>query len=666
MVRGLVIVADCSPNPRIRERMALRRAFHLLPPDTTSCTVVNFSDVPDADLLTHADGVHVESVIPGGPLIESTAGDTHAYLCQYVHDVGVRWQKRQAAESVYEWWYNAVSEKNVLAHPEWAMTFRLFALRSWGELTQYSRIVVVGDGLWCRGVQSLVREGAADADVSIVSLTNNAWLYTKELLRRVVGGVSLFGATVVAQCFRARNRQQVLRMLQVQPKIAAFSWYPRSWAPHQGAARDKYYADILRDLRDAKHHVVNILRCYDSRSYVRFDEMLRRYRLLWSDPACRDSFILDAEFRILDVVRCYLNFRSMWSYGRLRRTAQDRATCDTLSEAVDDLLRRVAWRSSCVELPVMQVLERATMRTAQKCQCRVYMLYCFEFIYGRAIVHGLRTAGAESVAVLQHGPMTAMKLLYSGQASEFEHGSMPSPLPLADSYIVDSSGAERLLLNRGVPELRIQVLGPARLDHLTYDERKGTTASSIEGRDPYVVLVAPGLHDTAQVVRCVVDVLHDQCAVRVLIRPHPKVGERRVRHIIEKALDGRKALVPYEIVASTSFASCCAQADLFVATYSTVAIEAVFYGVPVVQLMANSIPDMGLFADSEVPVQRVWECEELRDVVQRYVRDPQSARAYLSALNPIVDHALGPCDGRAASRIAQHIATLADSPCAER
>ena len=102
-----------------------------------------------------------------------------------------------------------------------------------------------------------------------------------------------------------------------------------------------------------------------------------------------------------------------------------------------------------------------------------------------------------------------------------------------------------------------------------------------------------------------------------------------------------------------------AMSDIFLATYSSTAVEALAFDLPVILMVPNHTPDMSLFHGHRVQVLRASNPRELLEHVDRLGDDKAFAADYVSQMSGLLDDVFGPRDSLASARLATLCTELA-------
>lgn len=553
------------------------------------------------------------------------------------------------------WWKTAISEKNSPTDPSWWQLFRAAALRLVLEEQTYSVCVAVGDTEFV----PLMGQVADRADVRFAGVQRSgaAFKWRRVLAIRALGWAFLTFAVLVSKWHHWRQSGEVKDRHRNSNAPLLYSWYPRVWTDRLGGWKDMYHGDLVPQLGESlDQEPVLALRIFDRTKYVTPAVYLGRIKGLDEPGQAPGRYmILESFGRVLEVLRNYaaprdaLKFRSM-----TRHPDFDRALVwDGLDVA--GLLRPSIWRSVLVAWPHLLALQNSAKRAVRHVRPSVSIVYCFEFVYGRALIEGTRLGGPDVPIVgLQHGPISPMKLLYSGtQAERVRSPSGGAPIPEPDVYALDGQRAIELMHGRGVPLDRLKAAGTARFDDVWAEARRLMELHRNNERARRRILVAPGLHDTQYVLAMALNALGQDPRLELVIKAHPKVSVEDVtRWAGSFANENRDGGAAINIVREGNIYEWMAMSDIFLATYSSTAVEALAFDLPVILMVPNHTPDMSLFHGHRVKVLKASDPQKLRDHVDRLGDDKIFAADYVSQMSGLLDDVFGPRDSQASLRLA--------------
>lgn len=559
------------------------------------------------------------------------------------------------------WWKTTVSEKNSPADDIWWQFFRAAALRQRLQDDTYARCILVGD----RWYVGLGQQVAARADIPSEGFATGGerFSFPRILATRAIGCFCLLAATGMARWYRRKHGEAMARRQpgDSSPCILLYTLFPATWTDRFGTWKDIYYGNMPREL-SLQHNIepVMALRAYDRTEFVTPRTYSRRLKLL-SDPmrAPKRYVLMESFGSMLEVLRSYLSPWEVMRYFRMTRHPEFAQAFLWDGVDVGDMLKNRMWRSVLVAWPHLQVLQSNARRVAGYLRPEVAVAYCFEFIFGRATIEGARQ-GAPGAAIVgvQHGPISPMKLLYAGASVErFPSRFYGAPLPEPDIYIVDGPLGAQVLERRGIPPEMVRTVGAPRLDEVWAESRR--LQRERKDRQRTRVLIAPGLHDTNYVIGTALKALAADARLELVLKPHPRVSRQAVAQWMQPYTRGGGSGAAITLADGGNIYEWMARSDIFLATYSSAAVEAIAFGLPVVLLLPNHAPDMSLFYGQGIPVLTAASASELREQVDRLVSGKLPLAEYLSSLSPALENCFGPTDSSASARLAKLLAELA-------
>jgi len=255
-----------------------------------------------------------------------------------------------------------------------------------------------------------------------------------------------------------------------------------------------------------------------------------------------------------------------------------------------------------------------------------------------------------------------MKLLYAGTPDDRPIATQISkPLPEPDIYVVDGKLASRILQKSGVSSSAVKTPGAARLDDVWSQGKPLPNPKDRQPHDLVRVLIAPGLHDTAYVTRMTLDALGSDTNLELVLKPHPKIPIKTLYNMVDSRglKENRGALIT--LAPEGNIYEWMAKSDIFLATYSSTAIEALAFYLPVILLIPNHMPDMSLFHGSSVEVMKATRSKELRNHVTLLSNDRDFAQRYVAGISYLLEESFGSTDGAASDRLADIFAQLSQS-----
>jgi surface carbohydrate biosynthesis protein (TIGR04326 family) len=560
------------------------------------------------------------------------------------------------------WWKTAISEKNSPTDPSWWQFFRAAALKQLLQEQTYSICVAVGDTEFA----PLMGQVTSRAGVRFAAVERKGpeFKLHRVIAIRTLGLAFLTFAIIVSKWHHWRQSGDAKGRHGNSGAPLLYSWYPRVWTNRLGGWKDMYHGDLVPRLAESfDKEPVLALRIFDRTKYVTPGVYLDRIRRLGKPGQAPNRYIILESFgRVLEVLRNYLSPRDALKFRSMTRNPDFDAAFVWEGLDMAGLLRPSIWRSVLVAWPHLLALQNTAKRAVRHVQPSVAVVYCFEFVYGRSLIEGTRLGGPDIPVVgLQHGPISPMKLLYSGTHAERIHSpSGGAPIPEPDIYALDGQRALELMHGRGIPMDRLKAEGTARFDDVWAEARRLVDLQRNTEREKTRILIAPGLHDTQYVLAMALSALGQDPGLELVIKAHPKVSVEDVTRWVGSSRDGDgKSGATINIVREGSIYKWMAMSDIFLATYSSTAVEALAFDLPVILLVPNHTPDMSLFHGHRVKVLRASNPLELGEHVARLSDDEEFAGDYVSQMSGLLDDVFGPRDSHASLRLAGLCAEMA-------
>ncbi len=490
------------------------------------------------------------------------------------------------------WWYSEISEKNSLADDVWWLWFHFYIITKELNKDKIGRIYYIGNKRMGKLLSQFCKNNSIHyySIFTIKEMASGITGFLKTFMHRLLVCFSMFFTVCIAKYIQGHGKLYK----SGAGGINFYTWYPRVWRLRNNRWQDMYYGKLIELMREKKHCVRYILRFYDQKCFIKPGVIISKFRRLTRDRnALKDCAVLEGFLMFFDIFLIFFDFRSLFLYSKLlkKKESQRLFLFDNIDLA--QLFIPLIRRSILISWPLMQLLERAAKRVAEVTQPRLTGLYCFEFIYGKAITRGTRSVSNMPIVALQHGPITYMKFLYAGLKEELcSLNAFHLPMPMPDYLIVDGQLAKKILIERGYPEQKIFICGPVRFDGLW--NNASLLTHKRRGQGKIKILIAPGLHDTDFVLRFVLNGINKNNKLRIFIKSHPKVPLKHVKAISERICISD---VHYEIVSGNIY-DWFKQVDILITTYSSTGVEALAFGLPVIIIRSARIPDMSPFFNS--------------------------------------------------------------------
>lgn len=554
------------------------------------------------------------------------------------------------------WWYSEISEKNSPGHLLWWQIFRFEIIKRIMVNNRYAKCLLAGGD----NLDYLVSQLCCKLNISYQGsmISRARFQLISSLAVRFIGGLSYVFAIIISGRVK---KDKTGSLFKKSGKILLYTWYPRVWTKRSGTWQDMYYGLTMEALKkDETVEPSFVLRIYDKTHFVSPLTYWKRIKLL-KKPEYNPGrfFILESFTSPLIALKKYISFRDIINYVKLSRLPDfsDVFKLDGVNYK-DVIVPRLA-RSVYVLWPNLEILENSAMNLTRALHPSVVLLYCFEYMYGRAIIHGTRAAGGDvKIAGMQHGPITWMKFLYSGISDASDKKNVTEP----DYYTVDGKIASDILSKGGIELSRIKTTGPARFDTLWERVNKIERVKKNSYEERIKVLVAPGLHDTDFMLRFVLKALIIDKRLQLIIKPHPKVSLNSVLNLVKALQAGGNAEgADVRVVREGEIYTWMEKSDIFISTYSSTGVEALAFELPVILLLSGRVPDMSLFYKTNYPVLSAQTPEDLRMHVDRLIKDPAFLNSYVNRLKNVLYESFGETNAKASERLARFCSELANS-----
>ncbi|MEE8114839.1 MAG: CDP-glycerol glycerophosphotransferase family protein [Nitrososphaerales archaeon] len=543
------------------------------------------------------------------------------------------------------WWYTETSEKNSPATPPWWDLLRLEAIRARLKESKYRECIYLG-------AEEIIDPLRHVCDCLAVGMTATGVRHyraslTRLLVLRTVSFFFLVFANVLARLTPCQNLEGEDLNEEEGKYTFAFTYFPRSWTEDKRWT-DRYYGRLFDGEPTGESKPVFILGLLDHLNPTTFRMAWERYRLLRRDGlASRRYLVLESYTSISEILWHHVSPRDILQYLKMRRTSGFRDAFQWHGVDVSNLVEARVLRSVVFDWPHLEVLERCTERVSKVCSPAVSWLYFFEYGPGRALIRGLKAGGGGKVLGLQHGPITPMKFIYASDARDRRRSPTGGPpVPEPDFYIVEGSRARRILEESGIASDRIVISKAPRMEKVSEGAQRRRDRE-LFSRDPVQVLVALGLHDFEFALEFVCEALADNPAVHITVKPHPKTRVEKL-HWLKQSRGDEITLVAH----TEDIYTLMEGADILIGTYSSAVVEAVAFGIPVILLKSNRVPDMSPFFSYDSIVLTANDGNTLRTHVEGLMRDSIFREAYLHRLQDILPEIFEQADDREVERIA--------------
>lgn len=503
------------------------------------------------------------------------------------------------------WWLNEIFGKRSDLYPGFTRLCQVELIRSlitrekprelWlmsedAPFRQVVRDLCQVEGIGFRGARpSLMSTFLAKSGLPRVVISSLAW-FARVLLQTLLA--------------RAVSRAVPSAATDALPLCLFHTIYPSLWSNGKSETDEKYgivpqllkkqgryraaYACTFSS--DGKHQHVTVRQ---------FWRLCRWFRAKRSGLDELPIFLVDAYPRFRDLVATAAQLRLIVSYWRLERSRSYRRHWSLRGIAFHPLLREEL-RAAMVRTPRYLLHALRIRRLVEELRPQGLVYYHFEFGFGRAIAFGALTGSPETALIgAQEGPIARLKMWSLNYPGELQFGDnesvdfISSP-PLPDLALLQGTGALERLTEAGYPRDRLRVVGAPRILPLTKGPRGKEKAPrrpcDVADQSATSVLVVLGAHDGDSILNAILPALTLGPKLHVVLKPHPRSGlsEQDVARMIGTTPIRGESARASVTVATGNIYRLIAEADLVVATYSMVAMEAAALGYPLICLI---LPD---------------------------------------------------------------------------
>ncbi len=545
------------------------------------------------------------------------------------------------------WWYIELSEKNSAGVPPWWELLRLEAVRARLGEHRYCECIYFGSKGMIGPLGQLCNSLGVGFIAKVMQRKRRSlpWF----LALRTVSAIFLSIANILARLVPCRCLGTKDLAGGEGKRTIAFTYFPRSWTEGKEWV-DRYYGWMPMGLDEQKRGPIFILVLLDHLNATTFRMAWQRYRLLRCKGLAHQPYlVLEAYTSISEILRLHLSLGDILQYLKMRRHRDFRMAFQWNGLDVSDLAEPRVFRSVAFDWPHLQLLERCAERVNKISLPVIAWIYCFEYGTGRALIRGLKAGGSGKVFGLQHGPITPMKFIYAADMRDRRltpRGGPPVPEP--DLYVAEGSLAGRILEESGVNCERIVVTGAFRLKHVWDRAGRSRNRQRFLG-DSIRVLVGLGLHDYRFMLKVVLEGLSNYAGLHIIIKPHPKTPLTSVTPEFQMPDVTGISLAQGN---DEDIYALMEEADILIGTYSSVVVEALAFGLPIILLKSNRLPDLSPFFAYDSWVLTANDGKTLRNHVDRLISDINFRGSYLNCLQNVISDVFGNIDHDAPDRLA--------------
>lgn len=514
------------------------------------------------------------------------------------------------------WWANALSEKNELLSKFYARLMTLYAFGRWLERNPQGDCIVVCDEGLCGPVRDLLAQGrrVSGGGCQIGRLIR----FLRNICRYLVKLQLLFWKE-----FYRMNQSR--RFLKIDDRIRSLHSVRvvKSWIDHRcyrsGSFQDAYFPNLLPYLRE--HKV----------PYVILADIIQDFRKRLKDIVtdCNNLIVpIEYFFSPVDLIKAVL---AQWLYRpQLRKKVMFGAldVTELVRSELDECFFSARFFSNLLYYFKIRGLARNVDMHS--------FIYTFEnYAWEKMCLLALKESGRHIKTIgFQHAFIAKNSFRYMLGADEI--GAVPSP----DRILTMGNVTKRILVSYGRwPQERL-LTGCALRQSKTMDAPENICPKS---RD---ILVAFSMtrEDSIKILEFIFAAGLDQYPQTVYLRFHPQTP-------VEEVLKSVSFKLPSNFVISTaaSLNEDIKRAGVVLYTFTTVGLEALLNGLPVIYLDVNKPMDLDPLFECTYLKERAGDPRQLRAMIDGFHDLPEpvyaqalaKARVYLKDyFQPVQDDAL--------------------------
>ncbi len=506
------------------------------------------------------------------------------------------------ADDLSAWRFSELADKNSLIRPSFRELLVLTAIHTLLKSGEYQALLVAGTP---PQVNQCLLSLCKLLHIRFVLPPGSLLVHRKHsrfrcFLTRIHVLVNMFINVIIWKV--VRRKRGLDPSLGTDRKLLLVSDCPRQWRDKTGTAVDRYWADLPATLERRQmtkpQWLFSFFLSEHYCSHREFIDGLKEVEKLVCGQELPWIFIED-QLTPLDFLKAAFDCGSVRLANDIHRRKDQLFQWNGIS--VYPLFRGLI-NATIYSVPLRSLLMTATQRTTAAFDANLLAMYGFEFGSGRAIISGARR-GLRNLKVwgLQHGPIAPGKIFYDVDPNSVNELHIP------DKILLDGDFAGELMAKFNFPDKRMLILGPLRFGHV---QPADTIKPKENNRKK--ILIAPGLHDCHSMIQFVAKSLGDIPDIELVIKIHPQSRyefetSRASKYITKAEYKIERRPVP-EVLG---------EIDLAIVSYSTVGLEALQSGVPVIEIRPDYGIDWGLFSAAETSRHLASTPMALRDFVGR-------------------------------------------------
>lgn len=568
---------------------------------------------------------------------------------------GISFRRMFQSDGCSLWWFTELAQKNPGTRPTFARLCRVEALRLALADRKYQMVVLVSRDRDQVRVLTRVCEQCDVPSIAPLPLRQSDLGFTKLMLGRLKRA-SLDALAAVLT--RHRRLPLVPPAQSGRRRLAFHTWYPTQWRPWHGRLRDRYYVNVVDQVRSTTPWQAYYVCTLPAPTLAQFRMNLARAAdAVANDP---DGYaFLEAACPVRDVLRLYLDLRAAARYWWLECTSRAfRNSFDWDGVDIFPIARHDIRITMIRDAPYFQLLAQRMRRFVAAARPTDLVTSLETYGYGRAVAWGAKSAPvAPRLIGFQHSPINRNQLVHRfmpDEVGERSEAMWLDHVPLPDHYLLHGDLARTILRSSGIAAHQMTVCGAPRFDDLAafararrerFDTLRQPWASTRSECLVVVPLVIWPQLTTALIDLCA-QALGDRADTVIVFKPHPL---HRSAALEVAALPPGRARV---MTSDGDLTNLQSAADIMVGAFGTSDVEALAIGCPVVRVR---LEDFDLSPTSEFPgmTREVGSPAELRRAV-----DDLAGCEPDPLLDRFIEQVFFRLDGHASDRVVAALGSL--------
>lgn len=264
------------------------------------------------------------------------------------------------------------------------------------------------------------------------------------------------------------------------------------------------------------------------------------------------------------------------------------------------------------------------------------------------------------VVALQHGMLSASDTLFSRyRCQAYELQGSPTKLSIIpDRLCVYGEDTKSILTQLGFPTDRVVITGQPRYDILVkageiFDRKRFCATWGIDSTKPIVLIGSQPFRHVAgdredyrkSFYRSVFQALSDEPWIQIVIKTHP-VEEEEWHEELTKEMGVKAVVLRRDSDTNEALYAC----DVLITSYSTVAVEAMILGKPVITINLTGNPDLVPYAQKGAAIG-VYKAEDIAPAVKDALENPEVRKGLEKGRQRYLENQLYKTDGQATRRV---------------